>query len=122
LWKTCFVSLEYIPPYFFIMTDFNKLMVLDLKANLSAKWTKWKKQYNVYVLKAGFDKKSDEQKVAMLINLLGPDARDIFDNITYTGEEAASVFEVVWLIPRSIESRKKKLWLRDSILPTKYSV
>lgn len=77
------------------MTDFNKPTTLEMKGNLSGNWLKWKKQFNLYMVATGYNKKPDEQKVAMLVNLLGTDAQDVYDNFVYISPETSTQYDVV---------------------------
>ena len=56
---------------------------ISTDSNNETAWTCFKEDFNFFMLAAGFKEKSDKEKIALLINIGGPDLKDIYDGITW---------------------------------------
>ena len=77
------------------MESFRKPPSLKIKDQENIEWKKWKKSFETYLIASKLDAESDQRKIAILINLLGEDAQEIFDNFTFTEGEKPEKYDIV---------------------------
>jgi len=81
---------------------------LNLEGNIQENWKKFKQAFNIYMTATGKNEKSDEVRIAMLLNIIGDEGVEIFNNFTLEEAERKK-YEVVlkefdkYLIPRRNE-------------------
>lgn len=56
-------------------------------SSLHINWMKFKKQFTNYITASGFNKKTDAEKVALLLNLIGDEGNEIFESFALEGED-----------------------------------
>ena len=63
--------------------------------NVAENWRKWNRTFDYYrrTIKVPT---SDVDAVAILLNVAGEEAQDVYDNFTYTAEESKEDFDTVW--------------------------
>ena len=75
---------------------FNKPGPLIIDAQAAEKWrNEFLMTFEIYLVATEKEKKSDKQKVNLLLNCAGADANEEYSHFTYTGEESPDNFEVV---------------------------
>jgi hypothetical protein len=77
------------------MDYFRKPPVLKIKNEENIQWGKWKSQFNNYMEATGLADKADGRKIAILINLIGEDAQEVFDNFTFEKEGEEKKYSTV---------------------------
>ena len=65
------------------MENFNKPSELSFEGNVQRNWNQFKQRFNIYILATDQSKKTDETKIAILLNLAGDRAIEIFNQFTY---------------------------------------
>lgn len=77
------------------MAQFNVPPPLILTGNLSENWKRFKKNFNIYMSATDYVKEKDERQVAILLNIIGPEALDLFDtfNLGDAEKKIAKVLE-----------------------------
>lgn len=56
-------------------------------SNLHVNWIKFKKQFINYITASGYSKKSNEEKVALLLNLIGDEGNEIFESFNLADDK-----------------------------------
>lgn len=65
-------------------TAFRPPPVLDLSGNVSDSWKRFKQRFEIYLKASGKDEEKDEKKkVAMLLNLIGDEALEVFNTFQF---------------------------------------
>ena len=64
------------------MDQFNKPPALSLSGNLSENWRKLIQQVEIFLLAIGKDQETDAVKIAILLNLAGPDTIELYNTFT----------------------------------------
>ena len=89
-------------------------------ANLANEWRKWRKQFEIYFQAAELSKKAKATQVAILLNVAGTEAQEIYDAFVFTaGDEGPAVKDVLNKFddncnPRKNEvSERHQFWSRD---------
>lgn len=63
------------------MSDYlRKPDIFKVEGNLSENWRRWKRSYDCYFDAAELHEKTDKVKINTFLNIIGPDAVDIFDS------------------------------------------
>ena len=57
---------------------------LIFEGNIKDRWTRWKQKFNLYLIASGLSEKSEERKVAVLLNTIGEDALDKYNTFGLT--------------------------------------
>ena len=60
------------------MEEFERPLRLILNGNLKENWKKFKRDFDWYLLAKNLGKATDKRKVAILLTIAGPDARELF--------------------------------------------
>ena len=67
-----------------------------LEPNVATLWRRWKDEFHWYVGALGIQPDNNDRRLALLLNSAGPDARDVYDQFTYTeGESRDNVKDVI---------------------------
>lgn len=53
--------------------------ILTFAGNMKEKWQKLKQKFELYLLATGLDEKSDERKIAVMLNVIGEEALEKFN-------------------------------------------
>jgi len=56
----------------------NVLNQLKLEGNMRENWKRFKQLFDIYLLASGWNK-SDDRKIAILLNLIGEDALEVYN-------------------------------------------
>lgn len=62
------------------MDSFKPPKPLELQGNLSENWSKFYQSFEIYMVASNFTTASDARKIAILLNTIGEDALEIFNN------------------------------------------
>ena len=88
--------------------------------HLAEAWRKWQKQFRTYHTAAELSKKNPATQVAILLNVAGPEAQEIFDTFTFgEGEDHGDLDTVLRKFEEYCNPRKNtvferhQFWLRD---------
>ena len=68
---------------------------LQLSGNVGENWRKFRQNFEIYLKAAGLETKPEEVKVAILLNVVGEDAVELFNTFTLTEEEKCSFNKVI---------------------------
>jgi hypothetical protein len=77
------------------MEGVNKPTTLKIKGNINVSWTKWYQSFETYLSAADLDEAPDKRKIALLINLIGEDGLEIFNNFTWADADDKKKFNLV---------------------------
>ena len=82
-------------------------------ANLAHEWRKWRKQFEIYFQAAELSKKAKAKQVAILHNVAGTEAQEIYDAFVFTaGDEGPAVGDVLHKFDDYCNPRKNKVFKR----------
>jgi len=78
---------------------------LEFSGNIAENYKRFKQRVNIYLMANGLNKKSDEVKVAIFLNLIGEEGIDIYNNFGLSEEEKNKYDEVIrkfdeYLLPK----------------------
>lgn len=90
------------------MDSFKTPKHLELEGNLSENWRKFYQSFEIYMVAASFETATDARKIAILLNTIGEDALEIFNNFTEKPEQLKKYAVVVDLF-KSYCNPKKNL-------------
>ena len=87
------------------MEAFNKPSGLSLTGNIAENWRKFHQQFKIYLRASDKEGSSDQTKVAVLLNLVGEDAIELFNTFALTDSDFKKLARVVkafedYCIPR----------------------
>lgn len=68
---------------------------LSMEGNLEKNWEKFKQQFEIYIKASGKEKKDSDVKVAILLNIIGEEGIEIFNNFKLTDTEKKDYTKVV---------------------------
>ena len=88
------------------MDQLNKPSALSLSGNLSENWRKFIQQVEIFLQAAGKDQESDAVKIAILLNLAGPDAIELYNTFTLSDADAKKYTKVVKAFEQYCSPRK----------------
>ncbi len=85
---------------------------LNLTGNVDEAWKKFKQRFELYLKAIEADKKSDAQKIALLLTVAGPEVIEVFNTLTFTEEDKGKYDVVVqkleeYCIPRKNETYER---------------
>lgn len=69
------------------MESFKAPKNLSFNDNVAENWRKFRQNFEIYMLATGNDKKSPEIKVAILLNIVGEEAVEVFNTFNLTEEQ-----------------------------------
>lgn len=69
------------------MSGFNLPKPLKMSGNLSENWKNFEQSLNIYLRASGQNNKSDDTKIAILLNCIGDDGLKTYNNFQFNGEE-----------------------------------
>ena len=69
--------------------------MLSLDGNLSENWRRFKQHFDIYLLASGKKNAAEDVKVALLLNLAGEEAQEVFNTFTFAEESEAKKIDVV---------------------------
>ncbi|XP_011688911.1 PREDICTED: uncharacterized protein LOC105450661 [Wasmannia auropunctata] len=87
------------------MMELNIPRPLDFSGNIAENYKKFKQRINIYMTANGLHQKSDEVKVAIILNTIGEEGIDIFNNFNLSEEDQKKYEAVVkkfdeYLLPK----------------------
>ena len=59
---------------------------LLFEGNLAEKWRKWKQGFELYCIASGADKKSEKLQAALLLHVIGEEAREVYNTFHFDDE------------------------------------
>lgn len=68
---------------------------MSFKGNIASNWRLWKQKFEIYLIASGKSNKSDDVKIAILLNLLSDEGIEIYNTFEYDQDNDAKKFEVV---------------------------
>ena len=68
---------------------------LSLSGNVAENWRLWKQRFNIYLLASDAVGKRDAVKIAMLLNFVGEDALERYNQFSWTEDEDQESFAAV---------------------------
>ena len=66
-----------------------------LNGNISENWRKFKQEFELYMLAAGYDDKPPKQKIALLLHVARKQAIEVYNTFSFTQEEEQNYASVV---------------------------
>ena len=84
-----------------------------------ATWTCFKEDFSYFMLAAGFNSKTDEEKIALLINVGGAERKDIYNGLTWAAptEDVPDESKVYTRVTAKMDAyfnvKKKQLSVRE---------
>ncbi|GFO30050.1 hypothetical protein PoB_005655500 [Plakobranchus ocellatus] len=75
--------------------DFRPPDYLSLQGNEAENWKSWYQQFQNFLTAKEADHKPDTVKIAMLLNCLGPESLERYNNFEFTGEEDRTSYATV---------------------------
>lgn len=72
-----------------------KVNNLVLDGNLNENWRRFKRNFDIFMVAAGVNKKPDEVKIATFLNAIGEDAVDVYHTFKFDNEEDAKSYDKV---------------------------
>ncbi|KAB0793610.1 hypothetical protein PPYR_13230 [Photinus pyralis] len=63
---------------------------LSLQGNLSENWRKFKQNFEIYLKASDKSTKADETKIAILLNIIGEDAVEVYNTFTLSETDMVS--------------------------------
>lgn len=90
------------------MESFKTPKPLELQGNLSENWNKFYQSFEIYMAATTFNIAADARKIAILLNTIGEDALEIYNNFKLT-EEQLKKYSVVVDVFKNYCNPKKNL-------------
>lgn len=90
------------------MDSFKTPKHLELQGNLSENWRKFYQSFEIYMVAAALNTETDARKIAILLNTIGEEALEIFNNFTAKKDELKK-FDVVVNLFKNYCNPKKNL-------------
>lgn len=56
---------------------------LKLEGNLNENWKRFKQSFEIYLLASALEKSEDERKIAILLNLIGEEALEVYNTFEF---------------------------------------
>lgn len=83
-----------------------------LEGNIPENFRKFKQQLLIYLTATGLSEKSEEQRVAILLNIIGEECLEIFNNFTLTEEERKNFDKVLSEFEKYMLPKKNLMYER----------
>ena len=88
---------------------------LDLSGgNISENWKKFKQKFTTYEIATGINKKKSGTRVATLLTVIGKDAIDVFNTITWSAEGDDTKIDKVLQKLKNTVNQKRMLVTKDT--------
>lgn len=84
----------------------------NFNGNLSENWRRFKQLYDIYMKATGYDKKSSDVQVAILLNLMGEEAIELFGTMTLAADDRKNVTKVLEISDEYCNPRKNIVYER----------
>ncbi|KAJ8685555.1 hypothetical protein QAD02_021348 [Eretmocerus hayati] len=68
---------------------------LVIDGNLEENWKKWKQKFELFIVATGLESKEDGRKIAVLLNIIGEDALDMYNTFSLTIDQEKSLEDVI---------------------------
>ena len=94
------------------MDSFHKPNALSFDGNNSENWRRFKQQYDIYLTASGSEKKDDTVKIAILLNLAGEDAIEVFNTFQFPEGDEKKLNKVLEQFERYCNPRKNVVFER----------
>lgn len=85
---------------------------LRTEGNLAENWKQFRRQLDIFMIASEFSTKSHEIRIAVLLNIIGQDAIDLFDTFDLTDEQKQSYDEVLKSFDTFCKPKKNELYER----------
>ena len=93
-------------------TNLNLPSKLSLKGNLSVNWKKFRQQFEIYMLAANLSSRKPAAKVALLLNLIGEEALEVYNNFEKSEDSEESLDTVLDKFEKYCNPKKNVLHSR----------
>lgn len=92
---------------------------LNLEGNVAQNWKKFKQQFEIYLVATGKNEKSDEIKIALLLNIIGEEGVEIYNNFTLSDAEKKEYKNTIaefekYLTPKISKCTKGLFFIKES--------
>lgn len=91
-------------------------LCFDTDGNLSAAWKKWKEHLKFYLTATEADGKADNVKTSMLLTLIGPKGRELYESFDLSEDEKLKLDPVLKKFDEYCNPRKNITILRNKFL------
>lgn len=88
------------------MDSFKTPKPLELQGNLSDNWHRFYQSFEIYVAATTFNTAVDARKIAILLNIIGEDALEIYNNFKLTEDQLKKYTVVVELFKNYCNPKK----------------
>ena len=94
-------------------SDFRRPEALSLNGNVAENWRIFKTEFTTFLEAKEADQKADKTKIAMLLNALGPDARERYEQLTWNvGEDKTNYDHVIIKLDTHFKGKKRLVFMR----------
>ena len=94
-------------------SNFRPPEALSLEGNVKENWRIWKQKFENFMIASEKDKKDDKVKIAMLLNLIGEESVERFNQFEYTaGEDPEKYDDVVEKLQKYFDGTKRLVFMR----------
>ena len=94
------------------MDSSHKHNAFNLDGNTAANWRIFKQQQGIYLTASGSEKKDDSVKIAILLNVAGEDAIDVFNTFQFSEGDGKKLDKVLEEFKRYSNPRKNVVFER----------
>ncbi|XP_063227048.1 uncharacterized protein LOC134533454 [Bacillus rossius redtenbacheri] len=94
------------------MSDTNKPSALDLSGNVSENWWKFRQNFDISRLASGKSEKPSEVKAAILLNLVGEDAVEVFNTFNLSDDDRKQFDAVIAAFKMYASEKRNVLYER----------
>ncbi|KAJ3640340.1 hypothetical protein Zmor_003645 [Zophobas morio] len=94
------------------MSNFVVPAPLNLNGNLYGNWKKSKKSFNIYMTASSYHKEPEERQVAILLNLIGPEAVELHETFKYGKGDEKKIEKVLQAFEEYCNPKKNILHAR----------
>lgn len=100
--------------------DFLVPKAIEDGSELSTQWTRFKEEFELYLMASEKADKDDKIKVAILLRCIGPRGIDIFKSFTFTGGKSKDTYkDVIEKFDAFCTKTTNKIVKRHQLLSTK---
>ena len=94
------------------MDGFHEPSALIFDGNTYENWRRFKQQYDIYLTDSGSEKKDDSIKIAILLNIAGEDAIEVFNTFQFPEGDEKKLDKVLEQFERYCNPRKNVVFER----------
>lgn len=92
--------------------EFRPPKKLNMEGDLLGNWNKFRQAFDIFVMASGKSQESSEIKAAMLLNLIGEDALDLFNTFSLSKEDQKDEKKIIDAFEDYIKPRKNVIYDR----------